>query len=389
MSLATHPLARTRSPCISLVRLRSRGDFTDDEDAISEAQHEPLAAAAQEAVEQQLTWAGLASLPQHQQYKLLADKLYELAARTECSADLEGLVEILLEKNNHAKLLQMIASTEHGLGTHNLAEALQGAALTRHARQMAEAIEDAEATCAAEWADYFEAAAKKVEVEEVPAEELGLHNLFFEDEEAGKEHGGDSDTKRDYDDGVDWHGFSDVSEPEPELEPEPEPEPELETDPEGVPPSIGGAHEIEAEGGLGDWVCTIPTPELTRLVGMPQAELVALFSAALIDRQCKAQPTEGTFEVFNDPPADHHYLSTPSPNGSSCKKMLKRVTQEWGQLQLGLPVGVHVQVSEGRMDLMRAVVEGPAGTPYQGGLYVLDICLPQQYPDEPPKAHYW
>ena len=53
------------------------------------------------------------------------------------------------------------------------------------------------------------------------------------------------------------------------------------------------------------------------------------------------------------------------------------------------PVGVHVQVSESRMDLIRATIEGPAGTPYEGGLYVIDIFLPSTYPAVPPKAHYW
>ena len=69
--------------------------------------------------------------------------------------------------------------------------------------------------------------------------------------------------------------------------------------------------------------------------------------------------------------------------------MMRRAGQEWAMMQDGLPAGVTVQVNEERMDLLRAVIEGPAGTPYEGGLYVFDIHLPPQYPSVPPKAFYW
>ena len=36
-----------------------------------------------------------------------------------------------------------------------------------------------------------------------------------------------------------------------------------------------------------------------------------------------------------------------------------------------------------------ATVEGPSDTPYEGGLFVFDICLPADYPQQAPKAHYW
>ena len=36
------------------------------------------------------------------------------------------------------------------------------------------------------------------------------------------------------------------------------------------------------------------------------------------------------------------------------------------------------------MDLLRAVVVGAAGTPYQNGIFLFDIHFPFQYPDGPP-----
>ena len=36
------------------------------------------------------------------------------------------------------------------------------------------------------------------------------------------------------------------------------------------------------------------------------------------------------------------------------------------------------------MDLLRSVIVGAAGTPYQDGLFFFDIHFPSEYPDVPP-----
>jgi len=36
------------------------------------------------------------------------------------------------------------------------------------------------------------------------------------------------------------------------------------------------------------------------------------------------------------------------------------------------------------MDLLRAVIVGPAGTPYHDGLFFFDVQFPYEYPDIPP-----
>jgi ubiquitin-protein ligase len=45
---------------------------------------------------------------------------------------------------------------------------------------------------------------------------------------------------------------------------------------------------------------------------------------------------------------------------------------------------IFVRVYEDRMDLVRAVIVGPFGTPYQDGLFFFDFHLPPEYPDVPP-----
>lgn len=43
-----------------------------------------------------------------------------------------------------------------------------------------------------------------------------------------------------------------------------------------------------------------------------------------------------------------------------------------------------MRVYENRMDLLRAVIVGPKGTPYHDGLFMFDIHLPPDFPHTPP-----
>lgn len=86
-------------------------------------------------------------------------------------------------------------------------------------------------------------------------------------------------------------------------------------------------------------------------------------------------------------PADHHFAQE-GDGPSMTKSAMKRAAQEWGWLQAGLPSGVSVIVYEDRMDLLRAMVEGPKGTPYEGGIFAFDLKLPHNYPNSCPKAFY-
>ncbi|GJN15181.1 hypothetical protein PR202_gb02075 [Eleusine coracana subsp. coracana] len=49
---------------------------------------------------------------------------------------------------------------------------------------------------------------------------------------------------------------------------------------------------------------------------------------------------------------------------------------------------IFVRAYEDRMDLLRAVIMGPAGTPYHDGLFFFDIYFPPQYPSVPPLVNY-
>ncbi|KAI3447925.1 hypothetical protein Pfo_004590 [Paulownia fortunei] len=92
------------------------------------------------------------------------------------------------------------------------------------------------------------------------------------------------------------------------------------------------------------------------------------------------------FDIVRDP-FDHYFLGAQGQNNAA-RKWLKKVQQDWDILQNNLPEGIYVRVYEDRMDLLRAVIVGAYGTPYQDGLFFFDFHLPPEYPDVPPSAYY-
>ncbi|KAI3902176.1 hypothetical protein MKW92_011335 [Papaver armeniacum] len=83
--------------------------------------------------------------------------------------------------------------------------------------------------------------------------------------------------------------------------------------------------------------------------------------------------------------SDHHYVS---PSKSLSKSSTKQIMKEWRILENNLPETIFVRVYEGRVDLLRAVIIGPTGTPYHDGLFFFDIQVPSNYPALPPQVYY-
>lgn len=55
-------------------------------------------------------------------------------------------------------------------------------------------------------------------------------------------------------------------------------------------------------------------------------------------------------------------------------------------LSTSLPRGIIVKAFEDRLDLYSLMIVGPAGTPYEHGLFLFDIQLPARYPAVPPQV---
>uniref|UniRef100_A0A672HEF8 (E3-independent) E2 ubiquitin-conjugating enzyme n=1 Tax=Salarias fasciatus TaxID=181472 RepID=A0A672HEF8_SALFA len=73
---------------------------------------------------------------------------------------------------------------------------------------------------------------------------------------------------------------------------------------------------------------------------------------------------------------------------AEAKKFFSTVRKEMALLATSLPDGIMVKTFEDRMDLLSALIKGPTRTPYEDGLFLFDIQLPNIYPAVPPLFRY-
>ncbi|KAI4313761.1 hypothetical protein L6164_026716 [Bauhinia variegata] len=84
----------------------------------------------------------------------------------------------------------------------------------------------------------------------------------------------------------------------------------------------------------------------------------------------------------------HHFGNEGLSELQRQKNWAKKIQEEWKILEENLPESIFVRVCESRMELLRAVIVGPKGTPYHDGLFFFDCLFPDNYPASPPKVHY-
>lgn len=69
---------------------------------------------------------------------------------------------------------------------------------------------------------------------------------------------------------------------------------------------------------------------------------------------------------------------------------MTRIASEITSLSTNLPVeagsSIFVRVDEDRPDVIKALIVGPEGTPYENGMFEFDILLPLMYPQSPPQV---
>ena len=86
-------------------------------------------------------------------------------------------------------------------------------------------------------------------------------------------------------------------------------------------------------------------------------------------------------------PSDHHYYDL-LPSTMETHAM-RRISKEHRILQEGLPANnVFVRSWEARLDLLRVLIVGARGTPYELAPLVFDIHLHETFPASPPKAYF-
>ncbi len=66
------------------------------------------------------------------------------------------------------------------------------------------------------------------------------------------------------------------------------------------------------------------------------------------------------------------------------KGRMKKLITDLNTMRLSLPEGIFVRHGTSRMDIMKVLIVGPAGTPYEGGLFEFDLFCPATFPQTPP-----
>ena len=208
------------------------------------------------------------------------------------------------------------------------------------------------------------------------------------------------------------------AEPEPDAEPDadaPEPEPQPQPEPEVAPPpptsatetgeapamskedaaraaeAIAAAFRNMGRGAAGAGTGAIGASQLAAAFAAP-ADREALSNVPVpVPASAPVAADEERHPRFEsisgDSGSDHFYAQEPT-SGLADRKWTKTIAKEWSVLKDSVPDTIWCRAYEDRMDLTRAVLVGPAGTPYHDNLFVFDFHFTPSYPAEPPKAHY-
>ncbi|MCO5575583.1 hypothetical protein L7F22_029385 [Adiantum nelumboides] len=128
----------------------------------------------------------------------------------------------------------------------------------------------------------------------------------------------------------------------------------------------------------------VKTTEGESVSSVPSAALVEVYKEALrplqFDEACLL-PT--------------HYFRFVARNSESLmldKRRARTISEEMTLFNTRLPLewdsSIFLRMDKQRMDVLRALIIGPKGTPYENGVFLFDILLEATYPDEPPKVHF-
>ncbi|WVQ77522.1 hypothetical protein IAR50_007208 [Cryptococcus sp. DSM 104548] len=102
----------------------------------------------------------------------------------------------------------------------------------------------------------------------------------------------------------------------------------------------------------------------------------------------------GTGSTTDGAPAFKHAYSASASSieNSSAPKRSLAIAKELAILTTNLPVAYHstifLRVDETRVDVLKAMITGPEGTPYENGCYLFDIFLPLEYNLRSPMVKY-
>jgi ubiquitin-conjugating enzyme E2 O len=131
-------------------------------------------------------------------------------------------------------------------------------------------------------------------------------------------------------------------------------------------------------------------------IPMPPVSCTITTLLNLAANQSEAPPS---FLVLDTPPAPDQFLGPRIPSSSTFSTatatttpsptFLKRIHREHLILSTSLPPSqIYIRTYDSRLDLLRAIILGPADTPYEFAPFLIDLFLPPNYPSVPPIAHF-
>lgn len=86
---------------------------------------------------------------------------------------------------------------------------------------------------------------------------------------------------------------------------------------------------------------------------------------------------------------EHHYWHREANKiVNSSRGRMKKLLMELTSLRSSLPPGIYVKYASSRIDVMKFLIIGPMGTPYENGVFEFDLLCPADYPASPPKVQF-
>lgn len=67
---------------------------------------------------------------------------------------------------------------------------------------------------------------------------------------------------------------------------------------------------------------------------------------------------------------------------------MQRIKRELARFNEHPPEGISLYSKDEKIDSLTAVIIGPHGTPYEGGLFQLEVNISEKYPFEPPRVKF-
>lgn len=86
--------------------------------------------------------------------------------------------------------------------------------------------------------------------------------------------------------------------------------------------------------------------------------------------------------------SQHSFAASAESLRQTATGRTKHLRSEIQWLENGLPRNIFVRYGESRMDVMKIVIAGPVGSPYEHGLFEFDLLCPAEYPQQPPKMFF-